>query len=75
MDIAPAGPPIAGTPAVALAAVLVVLQAVRRNAGAVGRQDLSRLLQALAQLHLAEIELRGTLELAVRQVRQVLLHA
>ncbi len=48
VDVAAAGPPIAGTPTVALAPVLVVLQAVRGDAGAVGRQDLSRFLQTLA---------------------------
>src|SRR2546429_9895346 len=75
MDIAPAGPSIAGAPAVTLAPILVVLQPVGGDAGAIRRQDLSRLLQALAQLHLTPVELRGTLELAVRQVRQVLLDA
>src|SRR3989454_7833870 len=75
MDIAPAGPSIAGAPAVTLAPILVVLQPVGGDAGAIRRQDLSRLLQALAQLHLTPVELGGTLELAVRQVRQVLLDA
>src|SRR5256885_11001322 len=75
MDFAPAGPSIAGAPAVTLAPILVVLQPIGGDAGAIRRQDLSRLLQALAQLHLTPVELRGTLELAVRQVRQVLLDA
>src|SRR5438105_13775771 len=75
MDIAPAGPSIAGAPAVTLAPILVVLQPVGGDAGAIRRQDLSRLLQALAQLHLTPVELRGTLELPVRHVRQVPLHA
>src|SRR5256886_14736613 len=73
MDIAPAGPSIAGAPAVTLAPILVVLQPVGGDAGAIRRQDLSRLLHALAQLHLTPVELRGTLELAGRQVRQGLL--
>ena len=74
VDIAPA-PPLAGTPAVAPAPIPVVLQAVGSDAGAIGGQDPSCFLQALAQLHLTEVELRGTLKLAVRQVRQVLLDA
>src|SRR2546422_892944 len=73
MDTPPAGPSIAGAPAVTLAPILVVLQPVGGDAGAIRRQDLSRLLQALAQLHLTPVELGGTLELAVRQVRQGLL--
>src|SRR5213593_2069711 len=63
-----------GAAAVALAAVAVVLQTVGGDAGAVRRQDAPHFLQALAQLHLAGRELVGTLEQAVRQVRQVFLH-
>src|SRR2546427_7172558 len=51
------------------------LQPIGGDAGAIRGQDLPRFLQALAQLHFTPVELRGTLELAVRQVRQVLLDA
>ena len=75
VDVAPARSPVAGSPAIALAPVLVVLHPVRRDAGPIGGQDSSDRREALAQLHLAPVELGGSLELAVRQVRQLLLDA
>ena len=75
MDIAAAHAPVARAAPVAAAAVLVVLQAVGGDAGAIGGQHAPHFRQALAQFDLRGIQAHGALEQAVGQVGQVFLVA
>ena len=67
--------PIARPSAVALAAILVVLDAIGGDARAIRREHAAHRRQLLSQRHLAGVELRGALEEAVGQMRQILLVA
>ena len=75
VDVAAARAAAARAAAVALRSMLVVLQAVRRDAGAVGRQHPAHLRQRLTHADFRRRQLERALEQAVGQVRQVLLHA
>ena len=72
VNVAAAGAAAAGAATEALAPILV-LHAIGRDAGAIGRQHTPHRRQTLAQRDLRRREFVGTLEQAVRQVRQVLI--
>src|SRR5215204_3786464 len=75
MDVASTGPALAGAAAVALAAILVVLQPVRGDAGTVWSRRAPHRLERVAQLDLAGVQLVGALEDAVGKMRQPFLVA
>src|SRR5215210_5361109 len=75
MDVASAGPALARTATVALAAILVVLQPVGGDAGTIRRGRAPHRLERVAQLYLAGVQLVGALEEAVREMRQPFLVA
>ena len=72
VDVAAPRAAVAGPSAKASAAVLVVLQAVGGDPGAIGGEHAVRALHRLPQHHLRRVESRRALELAVGQVREAL---
>ena len=72
VDVAAARPAVAGSATEASAAVLVVLQAVGGDPGAIGREHAVRALHRLAQHHLRRVQPGRALELAVGQVLEAL---
>ncbi len=72
VNVAPARTPAAGAAPETLAAVLV-LHAVRRHAGTVGRHRAVHRGETFAQLHFRGGQFVRALEQAVRQMRQILL--
>src|SRR6476620_8311497 len=75
MDVASSGAAAAGATTKAAASILVVFQSVGGHTGAVGRQHAVHLFQRVAQCDFSRSEPVWTLEEAVRQLRQVLLHS